>query len=111
MSRRNILSAVSALAVLAAGALAATSAGATPAGAPSQRPGHGPPAMIQTHGHFHGGGGGFGRGRFYGGFYPSYGYYYAPDYYYAPTNCGWLHHKAVETGSRYWWRRYRACIG
>lgn len=23
--------------------------------------------------------------------------------------CGWLHDRAVYSGSRYWWRRYNAC--
>ena len=110
MSRQIILSAIAAVALLGGGALAATSAGAAQVGSPSHAPSHAPPATIQTHGHFHGHGGGFRGWRFHGGFYPSYGYYYAPDYYYAPTSCGWLHYKAVETGSRYWWRRYRACI-
>jgi hypothetical protein len=25
-------------------------------------------------------------------------------------DCGWLRRRALETGSRYWWRRYRDCI-
>jgi hypothetical protein len=25
-------------------------------------------------------------------------------------SCAWLKVKAVDTGSRYWWRRYRECI-
>lgn len=24
-------------------------------------------------------------------------------------DCGWLHRRAIATGSRYWWRRYRLC--
>ncbi len=24
-------------------------------------------------------------------------------------NCAWLRHKANQTGSSYWWRRYRQC--
>ena len=35
------------------------------------------------------------------------GYY--DDNYYA-GGCEWLHERAVETGSRYWWRRYEACV-
>jgi hypothetical protein len=27
------------------------------------------------------------------------------------TSCGWLKAKAVNTGSRYWWHRYRECRG
>lgn len=26
-------------------------------------------------------------------------------------SCQWLKHRAIETGSRYWWRRYRQCRG
>jgi hypothetical protein len=25
-------------------------------------------------------------------------------------SCAWLRVKAIDTGSRYWWRRYRECI-
>ncbi len=31
--------------------------------------------------------------------------------YYGGGGCGWLHRRAVVTGSPYWWRRYRACVG
>ncbi len=35
--------------------------------------------------------------------------YYDGDYdYYG--GCEWLHERAVETGSRYWWRRYENCL-
>jgi hypothetical protein len=27
------------------------------------------------------------------------------------SSCAWLRVKAVDTGSRYWWRRYRECRG
>jgi hypothetical protein len=37
------------------------------------------------------------RGRFYGG------------YVYAGHRCGWLRHRAIVTGSAYWWRRYYRC--
>jgi len=33
--------------------------------------------------------------------YDGYGYY---------GDCGWLRHRAAITGSRYWWRRYQACL-
>lgn len=33
---------------------------------------------------------------------------YSGSYY---SGCGWLHRRAVNTGSRYWWRRYRECRG
>jgi hypothetical protein len=26
------------------------------------------------------------------------------------AGCGWLRRRALETGSRYWWRQYRDCI-
>lgn len=62
------------------------------------------------------------RGRHYGGYggarhtYRPYFYarpvprvyaYAGPVYGYSRSNCGWLHHKAHVTGSRYWWNRYR----
>lgn len=34
-------------------------------------------------------------------------FYYYDGYYYG--DCEWLHEQALETGSRYWWVRYRAC--
>lgn len=35
-------------------------------------------------------------------------YFYLYDgYYYG--DCSWLRRKALDTGSRYWWRRYRLC--
>jgi hypothetical protein len=47
--------------------------------------------------------------RFYGyGYldddYPGYGYYAYGQ------SCDWLRHRALATGSRYWWNRYYACI-
>jgi hypothetical protein len=27
------------------------------------------------------------------------------------SSCGWLRAKASDTGSRYWWHRYRECRG
>lgn len=33
---------------------------------------------------------------------------YSGSYY---NSCGWLHRRAIDTGSRYWWRRYRECRG
>lgn len=32
-----------------------------------------------------------------------------PGYGYV-SECDWLRRRAIATGSRYWWRRYRACI-
>jgi len=37
--------------------------------------------------------------------------YYDYDYYGSYGSCGWLHHRAVVTGSRYWWHRYYECVG
>ena len=36
---------------------------------------------------------------------PRFGFYIGPSY----RGCSWLRHRAVVTGSSYWWRRYRAC--
>lgn len=47
------------------------------------------------------------RHRFHGGIFlgaPLYG-----GYYYG--SCRWLRHRALVTGSPYWWRRYYACRG
>jgi hypothetical protein len=30
--------------------------------------------------------------------------------YYYGSGCSWLRYRALETGSRYWWSRYYACI-
>lgn len=35
-------------------------------------------------------------------------FYFGPRYHYG-GRCAWLRHRAIRTGSRYWWRRYRAC--
>ena len=37
------------------------------------------------------------------------GYPYYDDYY-GGGDCEYLHERAVETGSRYWWRRYEECV-
>ena len=72
--------------------------------------------------HYRGGGRGYyGGGRgYYGGGYGSYGGYYSPPVYlyaappvvygyrsYGGSNCSWLYRKARDSGSRYWWSRYR----
>lgn len=61
-------------------------------------------ARMGGHHHHHGG---FRRGGgiYFGGpfFYDSYSYGY--------SDCGWLRRRALDTGSRYWWRRYRDCRG
>lgn len=33
----------------------------------------------------------------------------APVYAYGYGGCGWLRHRALVTGSSYWWHRYRVC--
>jgi len=53
--------------------------------------------------------GGFHHHRHFGhrGFFigaPIYAYGYG-------DGCGWLRHRAIVTGSSYWWRRYRWCRG
>ena len=41
-------------------------------------------------------------------FAPIYAYsYYNSSYY--DNDCYWLKRRAINTGSPYWWRRYRAC--
>lgn len=67
--------------------------------------------------HFHGG-----RHHFRGGVFPQrfhHRHWGGPRFrYWGPTigiyggyynRCGWLHQRAIYTGSRYWWRRYDAC--
>ena len=63
-------------------------------------------ATVRHHGrmgihHFHHGRR-FHHGRFRGGPVFVYGYSYGP-------RCGWLRHRALVTGSRYWWHRYWQC--
>ena len=58
------------------------------------------------------------RGGYSGGYYGGYGYYRPPVYLYAAPpvvysyqysggHCAWLRRRARETGSHYWWNRYR----
>ena len=54
------------------------------------------PVQVRWHGHH-----GFRTGVFIGAPIVTYGYY--------DGGCRWLRHRAVVTGSSYWWRRYRAC--
>ena len=37
--------------------------------------------------------------------------FYSGPVYYRSGGCGWLRQRAIITGSPYWWRRYRICIG
>jgi hypothetical protein len=92
-----------ALALIAAGFLAAGAAAPAQALPAVMAPPAGETDVMRTggnHHHHH-------HGRFYR---PSFGLYIAPPVYYAPSGCGWLRVRAIETGSRYWWRRYRACL-
>lgn len=47
-----------------------------------------------------------------GGYFVGYPYYYYGGFYDDGNygyDCDWLYRRAIETGSPYWWRRYRAC--
>lgn len=37
------------------------------------------------------------------------GIWFGPGYGFR-ADCGWLRRRALDTGSPYWWRRYRACM-
>jgi hypothetical protein len=66
---------------------------------------HARPHFRHFHGHRH-----FHRHRgiYLGAPFLYGGYYYYGDYY--GGDCYWLRRRALYTGSRYWWNRYRACI-
>jgi hypothetical protein len=66
---------------------------------------HARPHFRHFHGHRH-----FHRlrGIYLGAPFLYGGYYYYGDYY--GEDCYWLRRRALYTGSRYWWNRYRACI-
>lgn len=38
---------------------------------------------------------------------PGIAFYYYDGYYYG--DCNWVRRRAIQTGSRYWWRRYQLC--
>jgi hypothetical protein len=95
------------LLVLAAGAMALLAVASTfdPADARSRGGGrsfHGGHARAFSGHAFHGGRT-FRRGVFVGVPLAAYG-----GYYYA-NSCSWLRHRALVTGSGYWWSRYYAC--
>jgi hypothetical protein len=46
----------------------------------------------------------FGRHHRWG---PGISFWFYDGYYYG--DCNWLRRRAIVTGSRYWWRRYRLC--
>ena len=75
-------------------------AGATVPGAiaPAEARSHGHHARgHHHHGHHHHRHHGYGRGHYF----VSSGY----------GGCYWMKHRAEATGSRYWWTRYKSCIG
>ena len=96
------MSRLTTLALAAFGILAATTADAAPAAlASSASHALTAPAALQV----------YYRGHYaYRPYYRPYGFYYAAPLYVAPSGCGWLRAKALDTGSKYWWRRYRDCI-
>ncbi len=93
-------------AVTAGMLLTASAASATPAAMALSAPVEVASFGATLVGHPHSGGriiGHRGYRRGYGGLY------FAPAYV-GPTGCGWLRARWHETGSRYWYRRYRACV-
>ncbi len=77
------------------------------------------PGPGGAHGRVHGWQGGRHHGSHYGHghFHHRRGFgviigsgFYDGDYYGGYGGCAWLHERAIETGSRYWWRRYEDCI-
>ena len=63
---------------------------------------------------FHGGFHHFGSIHGFGWFHRFHGFRRgviigAPVYYYGYGGCAWLRHRAVVTGSPYWWHRYHRC--
>ena len=100
---------------LAFAASIATAGAATFANAAPMHGGHAPggPAVAHMHVHVHGPGPGHwhGHGHWHRGWgFAAYPAFYGGDYYYG-GGCGWLHRKAIATGSRYWWSRYEVCVG
>ncbi|MFT3731048.1 MAG: hypothetical protein QM780_06420 [Hyphomicrobium sp.] len=93
--------------------------GRVPRGDRAFRPGRGPGRGYANYNRNHWNGGKNWRhhhGRYwrrypiYAG-YPYYDDYYYDDYYVSDDgdDCAWLYRRAIQTGSSYWWRRYRAC--
>lgn len=101
---------IASLAAGLAGLFAAASLPVSAASIPAVKPaGVASDVTAVRYGH-HGGHGGHHR-HWRGG--PAFGFavgvpVYSGSYY---SGCGWLHRRAVNTGSRYWWRRYRECRG
>ena len=108
MSKLLSLKALGAATVLAGLTFAAMGANATPAAPRSAVAAETGSAAIKVDRGHHGGGRliirpyGFYGGPYYGG----------PYYAYSGSHgrCGWLRERARDTGSRYWWRRYRECL-
>ena len=78
-------------------------AGATVPGAvtPAEAKGHGHGKGHHGHGHRHHGHHGHHRHHGHGHYFVSSGY----------GGCYWMKERARDTGSRYWWNRYKSCIG
>jgi hypothetical protein len=71
------------------------------------------PIQVRWGGHAGFRHGGFHRGFRHGGFHRFHRGFFigvpAYTYGYAYGGCRWLRHRALATGSPYWWRRYRLC--
>jgi hypothetical protein len=71
------------------------------------------PAAV-TPARFHGSAHRFGSFHRFGGVHHFHGFRRgviigAPVYYYGYGGCAWLRHRALVTGSPYWWHRYHRC--
>lgn len=107
------------LSAIAAAMLGAVSLVGTPASAaaiPAVKPAGVAGDVLLVGGGHHGGG--HGGGGHHGGHHGHRGGYWGPGYgfviggpVYNGSGCGWLRRRAIDTGSRYWWRRYRDCRG
>ena len=110
-SRKNILALAFAASIAMAGAVSMADAGPIHRGHMHAGPMHaGSMHSVHPIAHWNGHGPGHWHGhhRWWGyGVYPA---FYGGDYYYG-GGCGWLHRKAVVTGSPYWWSRYETCVG
>lgn len=65
-----------------------------------------PGVTVERYGRNRGGNRPWRSGRAYN-WGPGATFYFWNGYYYG--DCGWLRRRAMDTGSRYWWSRYRMC--
>lgn len=94
---------------LAVAASIATAGAVSFANAAPLHGGHGPGGVHVAHMHGpHGPGPGHWHGHHRGWGFGAYPVFSGGSY---GGGCGWLHRKAINTGSSYWWSRYEACIG